>query len=306
MLAFDDVSDLVSAQRMAAWGDVARRIAHEIKNPLTPMKLSIQYLERAVKQNPEQAKPLVKRISSTLIEQIDNLAQIADAFSNFGQMPLAKNEKVILNEVVETIHDLFRKRDDMMIRMSEPIEDLLVFADKNHLISILNNLLKNAIQSIPNNRSGAISIDLYKEALITSGNLSNLSSTHRGLRIMAARYAEENGLEDVVLLNEQKHLVEALKGTLYLVQKDQLITPKLESGCQDFALRTAFHHWLENQQSTYHLAEEDLNPFALQQSEALFVLSLEQGFQNISNYRKTNYSQEKITRLFSDFTSSLA
>ena len=150
------------------------------------------------------------------------------------------------------------------------------------------------------------SIDLYKEALITSGNLSNLSSTHRGLRIMAARFAEENGLEDVVLLNEQKHLVEALKGTLYLVQKDQLITPKLESGCQDFALRTAFHHWLENQQSTYHLAEEDLNPFALQQSEALFVLSLEQGFQNISNYRKTNYSQEKITRLFSDFTSSLA
>ncbi len=154
---------IARTERDGAWKEMARNVAHEIKNPLTPMKLSIQYLERAVKQNPDQAKPLVKRISSTLIEQIDNLAQIADAFSNFGQMPLAKNEKVILNEVVETIHDLFRKRDDMMIRMSEPIEDLLVFADKNHLISILNNLLKNAIQSIPNNRSGAISIDLYKE-----------------------------------------------------------------------------------------------------------------------------------------------
>jgi len=160
----EDSAQLIArTERDVAWKEMARNVAHEIKNPLTPMKLSIQYLERAVKQNPDQAKPLVKRISSTLIEQIDNLAQIADAFSNFGKMPQAKNEKVILNEVVETIHDLFRKRDDMNIKMSEPIEDLLVFADKNHLISILNNLLKNAIQSIPNNRAGAISIDLYKE-----------------------------------------------------------------------------------------------------------------------------------------------
>lgn len=149
------------------------------------------------------------------------------------------------------------------------------------------------------------SVDLYKEAFITSGNLSNLSSTHRGLRIMAARYAEENGLEDVVFLNERKHLVETLKGTLYLVQNNQLRTPKLEAGCQDFALRTAFHHWLENEQTSYDLIEEDLNPFALQQSEALFVLSLEQGFQTISDYRKTQYSQEKISLLFTAFAASL-
>ena len=160
----EDSAQLIArTERDGAWKEMARNVAHEIKNPLTPMKLSIQYLERAIKQNPDQAKPLVKRISSTLIEQIDNLAEIADAFSNFGKMPQAKNEKVILNEVVETIHDLFRKRDDMTIKMSEPIEDLLVFADKNHLISILNNLLKNAIQSIPNNRAGAITIDLYKK-----------------------------------------------------------------------------------------------------------------------------------------------
>jgi branched-chain amino acid aminotransferase len=122
---------------------------------------------------------------------------------------------------------------------------------------------------------------------------------------MAARYAEENGLEDVVFLNERKHLVETLKGTLYLVQNNQLRTPKLEAGCQDFALRTAFHHWLENEQTSYDLIEEDLNPFALQQSEALFVLSLEQGFQTISDYRKTQYSQEKITPLYTAFAASL-
>src|SRR6056300_43304 len=155
-------------------------------------------------------------------------------------------------------------------------------------------------------QSQTYSIDLYKEAYITSGNLSNLSSNHRGLRIMAARYAQENGLEDVVFLNEQKHLVETLKGTLYLVQNNQLITPKLEAGCQDFALRTAFHHWLENEQTSYNLVEEDLNPFALQQSEALFVLSLEKGFQTISDYRKTQYPQEKVKPLFTAFASSLS
>ena len=149
------------------------------------------------------------------------------------------------------------------------------------------------------------SVDLYKEAFITSGNLANLSSTDRGLRIMAKRYAEENGLQDVVLLNEHKHLVETLKGTLYLVQNNHLSTPKLESGCQDFALRTAFHHWLENEQSSYDLVEEDLNPFALQQSETLFVLSLELGFLCISDYRKTIYPHEKIKTLFASFDSGL-
>jgi signal transduction histidine kinase len=160
----EDSAQLIArTERDGAWKEMARNVAHEIKNPLTPMKLSIQYLERAVKQKPDQAESLVKRISNSIIEQIDNLAKIADAFSNFGQMPQANNEKIVLNDIVETIHDLFRKRDDMTIQMSEPIEDLLIFADRNHLVSILNNLLKNAIQSIPNDREGNISIDLYKE-----------------------------------------------------------------------------------------------------------------------------------------------
>lgn len=159
----DSAKLIARTERDVAWKEMARNVAHEIKNPLTPMKLSIQYLERAVGQDPSQALPLVRRISNTLIEQIDNLAEIASAFSNFGKMPQATNEKVVLNEVVETNHDLFRKRDDMDIRLSETIEDLVVFADKNHLVSILNNIVKNAIQAIPNDRKGIIEIALYKE-----------------------------------------------------------------------------------------------------------------------------------------------
>jgi signal transduction histidine kinase len=127
------------------------------------MKLSIQYLEKASREQPEKAQDLIPRISSTLIEQIDNLSQIAGEFSNFASLPQASNEKVILNEVVAIVHDLFRKRDDMDINMVVPIDDLYVFADRNHLVRILNNLLKNAIQAIPESRRGKIEIDLKRK-----------------------------------------------------------------------------------------------------------------------------------------------
>jgi signal transduction histidine kinase len=154
---------LAKTERDTAWREMAKQVAHEIKNPLTPMKLSIQYLEKAVKADPANAEPLIKRISSTLIEQIENLSQIASEFSNFATMPTTNNEKVVLNNVVETIHDLFRKREDMEVKLHEPIEDLTVFADRNQLVRILNNLVKNAMQAIPEEKKGKIDISLVRE-----------------------------------------------------------------------------------------------------------------------------------------------
>lgn len=154
---------LAKTERDMAWREMAKQVAHEIKNPLTPMKLSIQYLEKSSQSNPERAYQLIPRISNTLIEQIDNLTQIANEFSNFATMPTANNEKVALNDIVEAVHDLFRKREDMDINMIEPIDELYAFADKNHLVRILNNLLKNAIQAIPENRRGKIEIELTRQ-----------------------------------------------------------------------------------------------------------------------------------------------
>lgn len=153
---------LAKTQRDMAWREMAKQVAHEIKNPLTPMKLSIQYLDKVVKNDPVNATSMIEKISATLIEQIDNLTQIADEFSNFATLPKATNERIILNEVVEHIHDLFRKRDDMDIEMVEPINEIYVFADRNHLIRILNNIVKNAIQAIPEDRRGNIIIELQK------------------------------------------------------------------------------------------------------------------------------------------------
>jgi signal transduction histidine kinase len=101
-------------------------------------------------------------VSHTLIEQIDNLSNIASEFSNFAKMPQADNEKVLLNDVVASVHDLFRKREDMDIHLYVPIQDIYVFADRNQLVRVLNNVVKNAIQAIPEDRRGRVDISLLK------------------------------------------------------------------------------------------------------------------------------------------------
>jgi signal transduction histidine kinase len=152
---------MAKVERDAAWKEMAKQVAHEIKNPLTPLKLNIQYLESKIRMNPEDAREIVGQISPGLIEQIDNLSQIASEFSNFAQLPSARNEKIRLNEIVKTVHDFFRKREDLEFKLFVPINDILVFADRNHLIRILNNVVKNAIQAIPPDRDGEIILKLY-------------------------------------------------------------------------------------------------------------------------------------------------
>jgi len=154
---------MAKVERDSAWKEMAKQVAHEIKNPLTPLKLNIQYLESKVRMNPEDAPGLIEQIAPSLIEQIDNLSEIASEFSNFAQLPTARNEQIRLNEIVKTVHDFFRKREDLTFQLFVPINDVLVFADRNHLVRIMNNVVKNAIQSIPSDRQGEIILRLYRK-----------------------------------------------------------------------------------------------------------------------------------------------
>ena len=158
----DDSADkLAQSEREGAWREMAKQVAHEIKNPLTPMKLSIQYLQHAYQSNPEDIEPLLKRVSATLIEQIDNLAQIASEFSNFAKMPRAENQTTLLNGLINSVFDLFSNEDaDLTIDL--PNENFYVYADRNHLVRVFNNLIKNAIQAIPDGRRGKIDVFLYQ------------------------------------------------------------------------------------------------------------------------------------------------
>ena len=150
---------LRKAEREGAWRDMAQQVAHEIKNPLTPMKLSVQHLLRAYQSNPDEIGPLLKRMSRTLIEQIEGLTKIANEFSNFAQMPEANIEKIDLNSLLASVVDLFDHQEgEVSLQLNIPSEDLLVSADKDQLIRVLNNLLTNAAQAIPDDRSGKIEV----------------------------------------------------------------------------------------------------------------------------------------------------
>ncbi len=152
---------LAKSERESAWREMARQIAHEIKNPLTPMKLSIQYLDRAKKDNVADFDQKFNKVSTTLIDQIDKLSSIASEFSNFAKMPMAKRKKMDVVEILSQCVTLFERSKEADIKIElNGIERIYIYADPEQMISVFNNLIKNAIQSIPKKREGIIKVDV--------------------------------------------------------------------------------------------------------------------------------------------------
>lgn len=154
------------SEREGAWREMAKQVAHEIKNPLTPMKLSIQYLQRAHQSNPAEAAPLIKTVSETLIEQIDTLTRIAEEFSNFAQMPLPRKEVFDIAEVLQPVFKLFQMEQqgqNVQLTLDLPDRAVPIEADRSQMTRVVNNLLKNAIQAIPESREGVVKISLSEQ-----------------------------------------------------------------------------------------------------------------------------------------------
>lgn len=155
----ESTKKLARSQRESAWREMAKQIAHEIKNPLTPMKLNIQLLERVVNSDPERAQRMVDRVCKTLIEQIDSLAHIASEFSTFAKMPVANKEYLHVNELVQNAYNLF-KEEKVQLTLDMTEKTCVVYADKTQIIRVLNNLLKNALQAIPDDKEGQVAVKL--------------------------------------------------------------------------------------------------------------------------------------------------
>ncbi|MCD6017535.1 MAG: zraS 4 [Bacteroidetes bacterium] len=153
---------LAQSERESAWREMAKQVAHEIKNPLTPMKLNIQHLQRVAETHPEDINERVKKVSQMLIEQIDTLSHIATEFSNFAKLPNANLEIVNLFDVLQNVTHLFQQNTECEIAL-EATEPLWVMADKEQCLRIFTNLLKNAEQSIPENRKGKIEILAFSD-----------------------------------------------------------------------------------------------------------------------------------------------
>jgi signal transduction histidine kinase len=153
---------LVLDERQSAWREMAQQVAHEIKNPLTPMKLNIQYLQQAINSNHPDIINLTKRVSSSIIEQIDNLNYIASEFSNFAKMPENKTERIDIKSMLERIILLFAGNRDLTITHSFPEGQVIVFADHSQMLRIFTNIVQNAAEALapPEERHGEINISL--------------------------------------------------------------------------------------------------------------------------------------------------
>ena len=152
---------LAKSERESAWKTMARQVAHEINNPLTPMKLTIQQLQRTKKLDDNRFDDYFEKSTATLIEQIENLSRIAGTFSNFARLPEAKPQKVDVAKIVTMEVGLFVHNHDRIEITYQGVENgVFVLADREQLIQVFNNLLKNAIQSIPSDRAGKIEVGL--------------------------------------------------------------------------------------------------------------------------------------------------
>ncbi len=154
---------LAKSERESAWREMARQIAHEINNPLTPMKLSVQHLLRARKDRSEKFDEYLERISETLIEEIDNLSSIATEFSNFAKMPQAHNLRFNLVDKINTVVNLFSNAEADFELNYNRNENIEVFADKEQISRVFINLFKNAIQAVDKNIHPLIKINLHVE-----------------------------------------------------------------------------------------------------------------------------------------------
>jgi signal transduction histidine kinase len=154
---------LAKSEREMAWREMAKQIAHEIKNPLTPMRLSIQHLQRSIHDKKENWEEQFARLSKMLIEQIDDLSAIATEFSNFAKIPVAHNEQLDLVEKLIDTCRLFENTENISISMNDNgLKQLFVLADREQLSRVFINLMKNAIQSLQDNKEGKVNVSLEK------------------------------------------------------------------------------------------------------------------------------------------------
>lgn len=155
------VHQLAQTERESAWRDMAKQVAHEIKNPLTPMKLSVQHLMRSFDPNDPSVQGKINKVSQSLIEQIDALTKIANEFSNFAKMPKPQIETIDLVQVIENSTELFKSGTSTTILTDLP-ESCLMKGDKEQLLRVFNNLIKNGLQAIAEKEFGVIQIVLKK------------------------------------------------------------------------------------------------------------------------------------------------
>jgi len=153
---------LSSNEKQSAWREMAKQVAHEIKNPLTPMKLTLQQLQRTIRRDDPDALAKVNRAMESIIEQIDNIGFIAQSFSDIAKMPPPQNEVFEVTELLNTAYELYSNDKNLALSRDIAPGPLYVSGDRQQFGASINNLLINAQQSVPESRKAEIVLKLYQ------------------------------------------------------------------------------------------------------------------------------------------------
>ena len=160
----ESAQKLANSEREYAWREMAKQIAHEIKNPLTPMKLNVQQLFKSWTDGVPRFEKKLERFTKNQIEYIENLSSIATAFSSFAKIPEANPVSVDLLEQIKITLELFKNSENITFRIGWPHDEkIFIYADKEQINSIFSNLIKNSIQSIPTGKEGIIKVSIEKQ-----------------------------------------------------------------------------------------------------------------------------------------------
>ena len=205
---------LAQSEREQAWREMAKQVAHEIKNPLTPMRLTVQSFQRKFDANDPNLKQKLDDYSKTLIQQIDTMSAVASAFSNFASMPAQQNETLNVVEVVEFSLDIF---NEDFIRFESNSEEIITVMDRTQLIRIITNLVKNAIQAIPEeqeNKAVLVSVNAEEDNVIIAVKDNGIGiNTENTERIFEPKFTTKTsgmGLGLGII----KNIIENYKGTI--------------------------------------------------------------------------------------------
>lgn len=163
VLVFDDITTLLQAQRDAAWGEVARRLAHEIKNPLTPIQLSAERMRRKFlgSMNAQDAQ-ILERATHTIVAQVDAMKQMVNAFSEYARAPDMQFSHFDLNQLITEVVDLYRAQDsaaELKLSLSPDLPNIA--ADRVRIRQILNNLVTNSLEALEGKASACVEIETH-------------------------------------------------------------------------------------------------------------------------------------------------
>jgi len=163
VIVFDDITTLLQAQRDAAWGEVARRLAHEIKNPLTPIQLSAERIRRRFQGRVEgEDEQVLERATNTIVQQVEAMKQMVNAFSEYARAPDMKLVRFDLNQLVTEVSDLYRAQDPRVaIRLNLDARLPEIEADRGRVRQIFNNLFTNSLEALDGRDNGAIDVESH-------------------------------------------------------------------------------------------------------------------------------------------------